>query len=70
MSPLPQYPLLKKPEDPVVKSVSNPNAFAKPGSMGKTGKTAQPNVRFRPLSAKRPGRLRKRKRDPRQVRFY
>lgn len=67
MIEVPKYPLLKKPEaqDPVAKSISNPNAFAKPGTMASKG------VRFRPLTAKRtPGRPRKHKPDPRNVHFF
>lgn len=64
MADIPKYePLPKAVENPTVaKSVSNPNAFAKPGSA---------SVRFRPMSAKRgPGRPRKHKADPRKVTFY
>lgn len=53
--------------DPVAKSIANPNAFAKPGAMAKPGNQG---TRFRPLTTKTPARQRKRKRDPRQVRFY
>lgn len=66
MTELPQYPQLPKIEDPVARSIANPNAFAKPGTMGKTQGT-----RVRPLVVKKsPGRQRKRKPDPRYVKFY
>lgn len=69
MTDLPTYPPAKKPEDdPVAKSIAKPNAFAKPGNM--TTSTNK-GTRFRPLAFKKgPGRMRKRKRDPRQVDFY
>ena len=70
MSNLPTYPAIKKPDqiDPVARSIANPNAFAKPGAIGKT---ADKGVRFRPLAEKKvPGRQRKRKRDLRYVKFY
>lgn len=69
MTDLSTTPQLRKPEetDPVARSIAKPTAFAKPGTMGKPG---SPAVRFRPLTAKTPARQRKRKRDPRQVRFY
>jgi len=59
-------PLVKPPLDPVAKSVANPNAFAKPGTVSQ-GKA----TRFRPLQYRRPpGRPRKHKKDPRNVTFY
>ena len=70
MSDLPTYPKLpeKKIEDPVARSIAKPHAFAKPGNMTTT---TNKGTRFRPLAFKKgPGRMRKRKRDPRQVDFY
>ena len=68
--PLPAYQPLKKPDtvDPVARSIAKPNAFAKPGTMAKPGSTS---TRMRPLTVKRgPGRMRKRKLDPRHVTFF
>lgn len=62
MPDFPHYPPLKKnEEDPVAKSIAKPNAFAKPGTTA---------TRFRPLATKRAPRIRKKKRDPRQVTYY
>lgn len=63
---IPTYQPLKKPEDPVAKSIAKPTAFAKPGVMTRAkGK----GTRFRPLVAKNP-RPRKRKKDARYVTYY
>lgn len=66
------YPVLKREEVPVKqltaveRSLAKPDAFAKPGSIGQQQKT-----RVRMLTAKlKSGRQRKRKRDPRDVRFF
>jgi hypothetical protein len=68
MNELPTYPLLKKPEDPVARSIAKPNAFASPGTLAKTN---EKGTRVRPLAVKKsPGRQRIRKRDPRFVRYY
>lgn len=68
--PAPVIPPPKPPENPTVaKSIARPDAFSKPGSMGKwsPGK----GVRFRALKATRgPGRPRKHPRDKRDIRYY
>lgn len=65
MNDLPQYPPVKKPEDPVARSMAKPDACAKPATMGK--------VRVRVAQGDKSLKPRKRKRGPhdkRDVRFY
>lgn len=60
-----------KPLDPVERSIAKPDAFAKPGHMGKAGFATNRSTRVRPLGWKRgPGRPRKRPFDKRQVKFF
>jgi hypothetical protein len=65
---IPTYPAPKREEVPIKqtaieRSIANPNAFAKPGTVGK--------VRMRLTSPKpRSGRQRKKKHDPRKVHFF
>ena len=68
---IPTYPAPKREEVPVKaqtaveRSIAKPDAFAKPGTLG------QQKTRVRLLSAKsKSGRQRKKKFDPRRVRFY
>lgn len=51
--------------DPVARSVARPDAFSKPGSLG-----SKQGMRFRPLHVKGKRPVRKRRPDPRYVRFY
>ena len=63
----------KPPVDPVERSIAKPDAFMKPGSIGKSGfaKARTASTRVRPLGWKRgPGRPRKRAIDPRNVKFW
>ena len=54
----------------VAKSIARPDAFSKPGSMGKAS-TKSAGVRFRALKYQRgPGRPRKHARDVRNVLYY
>lgn len=64
MNEVPQYPPVKKPEDPVARSLARPDACAKPATMGK--------VRVRVTQGDK-SLKRKRKRGPadkRDVHFY
>lgn len=69
---IPNYPQPEaKPEPVPVKiltsverSLAKPDAFAKPGRVGNV------KVRVRLTNQRQPGRPKKRKRDPRDVRFY
>ena len=73
MSPtiaIPTYPAPRKEEVPVKqtaveRSIAKPDAFAKPGTVGNV-KTRVRTTSVKPKS----GRQRKRKHDPRDVRFY
>lgn len=71
MNEPPKYPPVETPANPTVeRSISRPDAFSKPGSVGKPA-AAKQGTRFRPLAAKRtPGRPRKHRKDPRSVTFY
>jgi hypothetical protein len=68
---IPTYPALKKEAVPVKqltaveRSLARPDAFSKPGTMGQQ-KTRIRTLRTKPKS----GHQRKKKRDPRQVKFY
>ena len=54
----------------VAKSIARPDAFSKPGSMGKTAAKSN-GMRFRALKYQRgPGRPRKHARDARAVIYY
>ena len=70
----PATPKLKPVEDPVARSVAREGAFSKPGSVGKASKGWAPakGVRFRATAEKPEGRRpgRRRRNDPRSVRFY
>lgn len=48
------------------------SSFSKPGTPSKSSKGWKPakGVKFRPMSAKGPGRPRKKLRDPRDVQYY
>jgi hypothetical protein len=67
---IPTYPALKKESVPVKqtaveRSLARPDAFAKPGTLGNV------KTRVRLTSPKpKSGRQRKRKRDPRDVKFF
>ena len=55
----------------VAKSVARPDAFSKPGTMGKATTGKPGGVRFRALKATRgPGRPRKHARDVRDVQYF
>jgi hypothetical protein len=55
----------------VAKSIARPDAFAKPGTMGKAAAVKSQGMRFRPLQYKRgPGRPRKNPRDVRSIIYY
>lgn len=76
MTTIPIPPTYQPPSAPaavnstVAKSISRPDAFSKPGSMGKTS-TKSAGVRFRALKYQRgPGRPRKHARDARDVQYY
>lgn len=72
----PTTPKTKAIEDPVARSVARDGAFSKPGSMGKSspskGWAPAKGIRFRAAAEKAPGRRpgRKRRNDPRSVKFY
>ena len=76
MSDLPQYPQAPPPQthvpERIQRSIERTDAFSKPGTTKPSGKGWQPakGVRFRQTIEKAPGRPRKRKPDPRKVRFY
>jgi len=67
-------PEQKKPEevpikqDPVQRSLAKPDACAKPCTIGKTA--ANKGVRIRVTNQRPPGRPKKKKRDPRDVKFW
>lgn len=73
---LPKYPAVPPPSvphDPVAKSVSRDGAFSKPGSTKSApskGWSPAKGTRFRSTAEKAPGRPRKRKADPRNVKFF
>lgn len=74
---IPNYPQPKKEDvpiriDPVARSLAKPDAFMKPGTIGKVGRgRGTPETRIR-LTNEKPKsfRQRRRKRDPRDVHFF
>lgn len=54
--------------DPVARSIAREDAFMKPGSIGKG--SGNRGVRVRLTNQRPPGRPKRRKRDPRDVRFW
>ena len=65
-------PEVKKPIDPVERSIAKPDAFAKPASFNAKPASKSPkNTRIRTMDWKRTrGRPRKRPFDPRKVHFF
>jgi hypothetical protein len=71
---IPSYPTLKKEPvtlhvDPVARSIAKPDAFMKPGTIGKPTGRGSPSTRIRLTNEKKIGRPRKRKRDYRDVQY-
>lgn len=72
---IPHYALPKEEHvtivtDAVARSIAKPDAFMKPGSIGKPGGRGSPSTRIRMTNPNPKGRQRKRKHDPRAVKFY
>lgn len=66
MTEIPQYPAPdRKREDPVARSMSKADACAKPCTMGNTK-----GVRIRPMLGDKSLRRKRKKHDPRDVKFY
>lgn len=64
-------PLIKKPEDPVARSIAKPDAFAKPATIGRPGAPTAKQTRVRTMMWKRGrGRPRKTPFDKRKVTFF
>lgn len=59
---------VNKPEDPVERSLKKPDACAKFATLGKPSGSKQTGVRVRAMAWK--DSRRKRKKDPRSVKFY
>lgn len=68
MDLIPEYPKAQPLSETVAKSVAKDGAFSKPGSPGKWAPAK--GVRFRSMTGKKPGRLRKNPLDRRIVKFY
>lgn len=56
--------------DPVARSIARPDAFMKPGSVGKSNGRGSNAVRVRMSNPNRKGRTKKFNRDYRDVQFY
>lgn len=66
--PIVQFP--NQPVDPVARSIAKPDAFMKPGSIGKAGAPTN-QTRIRPLNWKRTrGRPRIHPKDKRKIDFF